>query len=136
MRVLILSLVLLVPLSSSSFAMNAGDLYKYCKPFADRAFNAEKNDDLLCLMYFRGVADSGFNLCSKMKSAISTVGEESPLAPGLRAVQDFEGLAKQGDNMHPAIQSFVNEISTKPEKWGFLPIQYVHSALKKLSPCK
>ena len=37
MRVLILILILLVPLSSNTFAMSAGDLYKYCKPYADRA---------------------------------------------------------------------------------------------------
>jgi hypothetical protein len=66
MRVLLLTLILLVPLSSNAFAMTAGDLYRYCKPYADRAFKAENNNDLLCLMYFRGVADSGLRLCASV----------------------------------------------------------------------
>ena len=41
-----------------------------------------------------------------------------------------------GDNMTAAIQSFVNEMSTKPEEWGFIPVQFVHGALQKIVPCE
>jgi len=137
MRVLILILILLVPLSSNTFAMSAGDLYKYCKPYADRAFKSESIDDLTCVTYFRGVADTGKNICTNMKAAIPAVGEDSDFAAGLRSVQKIEGLGSVNHNdMDAAIQSFVNEMSTKPENWRFLPVQYVHAALQKLVPCK
>ncbi len=137
MRVLILTLILLVPLSSNAFAMSAGDLYKYCKPYADRAFEAGAAKDLACVTYFRGVADSGRRICSNMKAAISAVGEDTDFADGLRSVQKIEGLGSlSGNNMTAAIQSFVNEMSTKPEDWGFIPVQFVHGALKKFVPCE
>ena len=137
MRVLILTLILLVPLSSNTFAMSAGDLYKYCKPYADRAFEAKATNDLVCVTYFRGVADSGKNICANMKAAVSAIGEGSEFAAGLRSVQEIEGLGSlTGNNMEAAIQSFVNEMSTKPEDWRFIPVQYVHAALKKLAPCE
>ena len=137
MRVLILTLILLVPLSSNAFAMTVGDLYKFCKPYADRAFEYESSKDLICIAYFRGVADSGLRICTNMKAAIPAVGEDSKFAAGLRSVQEIEGLGSlTGNNMEAAIQSFVNEMSTKPEDWRFIPVQYVHGALKKLAPCE
>ena len=137
MRVLILTLILLVPLSSNAFGMNAGELYKHCKPFADRAFEAKATNDLICVTYFRGVADTGKNICANMKAAVSAIGEGSDFVAGLRSVQEIEGLGSlTGNNMEAAIQSFVNEMSTKPEDWRFIPVQYVHGALKKLAPCE
>lgn len=137
MRVLILSLFLLAPLSSNAFAMSAGDLYKYCKPYADRAFEAKATNDLVCVTYFRGVADSGKNICANMKAAVSAIGEDNQFAAGLLSVQEIEGLGSlKGNNMNAAIQSFVNEMSTNPEKWDFIPVQYVHGALQKIVPCE
>ena len=72
-----------------------------------------------------------------MKAAIPAVGEDSDFAAGLRSVQKIEGLGSvNGNTTEAAIQSFVNEMSTKPEDWRFMPVQYVHAALKKLAPCK
>ena len=71
-----------------------------------------------------------------MKTAISAVGEESPIAPGLATVQRIEGIGSLGKNMDSVIQSFVNEMSSIPEQWEFSPVQYVHSSLKKINPCE
>ena len=137
MRVLILTLILLGPLSSNAFAMTVGDLYKYCKPYADRAFESTASNDLICITYFRAVADSGLRICTNMKAAISALGEDGKYAAGLRTVQKIDGLGSHtGNIITAAIQSFVNGMSTKPEKWRFPPVQYVHFTLKKLIPCE
>ena len=136
MRALILIMILLVPLSSKSFAMDAGGLYQNCKPYADRAFKGLNSDDLICLTYFRAVADSGWRVCNGIKAALSRFGDENKLAPGLTLARRAEGLGLLDDNVNAAIQSFVNEMSSNPEKWRYSPIQYVHSSLRKLAPCK
>jgi len=58
MRVMVLTLILLVPLSSNSFAMTNEVLYKWRKPYADRAFKIEKHLDIKCLAYFTGALES------------------------------------------------------------------------------
>jgi hypothetical protein len=137
MRVLILSLILLVPLTSSSFAMSTGDLYQYCKPFADRAFEGKTSDDLACVTYFRGVADSGFKTCATIKEVITKPELSAEQKAVFNVVMTTEGLAfADGSKLKPAIQLFVNEMAASPEKWDSGAIWRVYNSLQKVAPCE
>jgi hypothetical protein len=69
MRVLILTLILLVTLSSSSFAVTNEGLFKICKPYADRAFKMKETDDLSCLAYVTGALEYANLICFIMTKA-------------------------------------------------------------------
>ena len=137
MRVLILTLILVVPLSLDSFALSNGRLYQYCKPFADRAFEAKTNDGLTCATYFRGVADSGLLTCNSLKGVIASpqLSPEEKIVG--RAIMESEGLAPtDGSKLKPAIQLFVNKMAASPEEWDSGAIWAVHNSIQKVAPCK
>ena len=137
MRVLILILIFLVPLSSHSFALSNGQLYQYCKPFADRAFEGKTTDDLMCVSYFRGVADSGLRNCGILKDIIARPDVSTEQKAVFNAAMLSAGLGfTDGEKLKPAIQLFVNEMATVPEKWDAMAIWVAHSSIQKVAPCE
>ena len=132
-----IALILLVPLSSNSFALSNGQLYQYCKPFADRAFEAKTNDDLTCVTYFRGVADSGVLTCNSLKGVIASPKLSLEQKIVGRAIMESEGLGPaSGAQLKPAIQIFVIGMAESPEKWEEIAVSFAHDSLRKVTPCK
>ena len=137
MRLFFSTVILLLSLSSNAHAYSGGDLYKKCKPFADRAFEAETVDDLSCVTYFRGVADSGGRLCFVLKGLIAMPGITRDDKDTYEAVMINEGIGTvKLDQMLPAIQMFVNEMAAEPEKWQTSAIFVTHKSLQKVAPCE
>ena len=62
MRAIITTLFLIL-LSQNASATTIGELYKYCKPYADSGFNIPSNDIVetaeafSCMFYFKGIVD-------------------------------------------------------------------------------
>ncbi|MDA9882640.1 hypothetical protein N8Z70_02415 [Candidatus Puniceispirillum sp.] len=137
MRLFFSTVILLLSLSSNAHAFSGGDLYKKCKPFADRAFEAKTIDDLSCVTYFRGIADGGYRLCLVLKGLITMSGVTRDDKDAYEAVMINEGLgATNADQLLPAIQMFVNEMAAEPEKWKGSAVFVTHKSLKKVAPCE
>ena len=128
MRVLILTLILLVPLSSSSFAMTNEGLYKWCKPWADRAFEMKEYDDLNCLAYVTGALEYAIHICYIMTEAAK---EDSSSA----YARSFFGASKDA-NPRAVIQAYVNKMKNEPERWKYTPNAALQKVFTEVAPCE
>ena len=105
MRVMILTLILLVPLSSNCFAISNGELYESCKPFSGRVFEVKTSADMACLAYFRGIADTGEQICGSVKEVIARPDISTDEKAVLNSVILIYGIGFTGNNkLKPAIQ--------------------------------
>ena len=128
MRVLILSLVLLVPLSSNAFAMINEDLYKMCKPYADRAFKAQETLDLGCVSYVTGALEYADFICSSLSGAAK---ESQDLAIS----RSFFGASRYA-NKSAVIQAYVNKMKNEPDKWKHTPNEALREVFTEVAPCE
>lgn len=128
MRVLILTLILLVPLSSSSFAITNETLYKYCKPYADRAFEMKDNNDISCLAYVTGAWEYANGICFIMIEAAKN-------DSGAAYARSFFGAS--GDvNSDALIQAYVNKMKNEPERWKYTPNTAIREIFTEVAPCE
>ena len=128
MRVLILTLILLVPLSSNAFAMTNEVLYKWCKPYADRAFKVEENLDVKCLAYFTGALEYANHICYIMTDAAKN-------DTGSAFARSFFG-ASEDANSEALIQAYVNKMKNEPERWRYTPNAALREVFTKVAPCE
>lgn len=131
MRVLVLTLILLVSLSSNSFAMNNESLYKWCKPYADRAFKMEVNNDLGCLAYITGAADYADLVCFTMNLQVKKEPREI-------FIQSYFGATVDANNKNvdALIQAYLNKMKNEPEKWQYSPKESLREIFTELMPCE
>jgi hypothetical protein len=128
MRVLILTLILLVPLSSNSVALTNELLYKWCKPFADRAFDAKTKEDLLCKLYIAGALEYAKNLCFVMEDPAKTDKTQAMTRSWFGASEDA--------NIDALIQAYVNKMKNEPNNWDYRPNSELRQLFSELAPCK
>jgi len=135
MRLIYCSFILLVSaISPNAHAASNGDLYKHCKKFADKSFQMENLTDVMCVTYFRAIADSGFSICDVWGKIAGDV-EKGVKRTTMNIVKRSEGVGKV-TNVEPAIQIYVNKMAKKPESWEYRADYQVLSSLQQLSPCE
>jgi len=126
-----LFLFLLVALSTnhnSAFAISNEDLYKQCKPYADRAFEPTEYSDLLCLAYIGGAIEYAQAICFAMSDAAKT-------KPDQAFTRSFFG-ASPDVNYDAIVQAYVNKIKNEPENWGYKPNAALRQIFTALTPCE
>lgn len=128
MRVLFLTLILLVPLSSNSFAITNESLYKWCKPFADSAFKFEQDSDFSCTAYVYGALEYANNVCLIAK-------ELAKRDTSHFITTSFFG-ASEDANRNSVIQAYVNKMKNEPEQWGYTPNEALRQVFTEIAPCK
>lgn len=128
MRVLFLTLILLVPLSSNSFAMTNESLYKWCKPFADHAFEVEDSDDISCLAYITGAFEYADLICFTMSEAAEDNISSSFTRSYFGANADI--------NNNAVIQAYVNKMKNEPENWEYSPNEALRQVFTEVAPCE
>lgn len=120
-------------ISSATFAggnLSNGSLYKYCKPYSDRAFQAETQDDLTCVMYFTGAVNSLAYICTVLQSErYSALPDHltSPTKSVFAVSPEFE--------IKPIIQSYVNDMKMKPSDWKYSSTSDIMEHAKAMYPC-
>ena len=127
-------------LIGSAKAADVGFLYKYCKPYADRAFKAEKPGDLLCIMYFTGVSDTAGQLCHDknnkgLRDAIEADGNIMALAGTDLFLKTFSSDSFE-ENLDAVIQKFVNVAKDRPEDWNLKASGLILGTAREVKPCE
>lgn len=126
-RFVVFGLVLLMTNNYASAMTNEG-LYKWCKPFADRAFSADTEGDVLCKAYILGALDYAKGLCF-------TMGEQAKTDATQAFVRSFFGASKDA-NTNALIQAYVNKMKNEPNKWEYTPNAALRQVFKELAPCE
>ena len=126
-RFVVLVLTLLISNNSAAAMTNEG-LYKWCKPYADRAFSDEAQDDVLCKAYIIGAFEYAGGLCFTMKEAAKTDANQA-------FTRSFFGVSKDA-NINALIQAYVNKMKNEPEKWKYAPNAALRQVFTELAPCK
>lgn len=109
--------------------MSNEGLYKKCKPYADRAFNAEKHEDLLCIAYIIGALEYADGICITMRDTAEQY-------PNLSATRSYFGASRLTNNTDAVIQAYVNKMKNEPERWDQTPNFALREVFTELAPCK
>jgi len=100
-----------VALSTPAHAMSNGDLYQFCKPYADRAFKAEAANDLACIGYFKGTADAGSRTCDNLGRVVEIIDASDEVKANFLLLTSMEGIGEITEaDMRAAIQDFINKM--------------------------
>ena len=125
------SLVALSTNQNSALAISNEDLYKQCKPFADRAFkqtDGSEYADLACAAYIAGALEYAQAICFALRGAA----EESPEQAFTRS---FFGASRNA-NIDAVIQAYVNKVKNEPDKWDYQPNAALRAVFVAMAPCE
>ena len=107
MRTIITALFLIV-FSQSAGALTNQDLYEYCKPYADAAFDFSKMEDpinsIVCITYFTAIGSLIGQACDSNSINYEIDGMKPNYEP---------------QNLDATVQDYVNKISEMPKYWRF-----------------
>lgn len=126
-RFVVFGLVLLMTNNYASAMTNEG-LYKWCKPFADRAFSANTEEDLYCKGYILGALEYAKGLCYTMENQAKTDATQA-------YVRSFFGAAEDA-NINALIQAYVNKMNNEPNRWDYTPSAALRQVFNELAPCE
>ena len=103
-------------------------LYKYCKPYADRAFEIKETNDLSCLAYVTGAWEYANHICSVMIEAAKNDSDSA-------VIRSFFG-ASRDVNSDALIQAYVNKMKNEPERWQYSPHTAMREVFSEVAPCE
>jgi len=135
MRGVFLSIVVAaLSLSFDAYASTNGDIYKYCRKYADRSFQFEESSDVICFSYFAGIRDFGRSICKGWKK----VSDQTQSTEAKEQIKIFLSMEGVGDlkNLDAALQHYVNKMKNEPERWDFRADYAVLESLQAIAPCK
>jgi len=135
MRGVFLSIVVAaLSLSFDAYASTNGDIYKYCRKYADRYFQFEESSDVICFSYFAGIRDFGRSICQGWKK----VSDQTQSTEAKVQIESFRSMDGVGDlkNIDAVVQHYVNKMKNEPERWDFRADYAVLESLQAIAPCK
>jgi len=120
----------MVLMAGNANAASNENLYRDCKSFSDRSFEAENNNDLACFAYFTAAIEYSTNICELMAEAAKT-------RPSSAFTRSYFGGASDAPSRRKAIiQFYVNYMKAHPEEWKYNPSDSVRKAIKNIAPCE
>lgn len=135
MRAVFLSIVLsALAFSFDANAATNGDIYKFCKKYADRSFEYKEPTDLVCVGYFGAVRDFGQTICNTwLKQAENAQLTEAKIE--IKLFLRMHGISSPID-MNAAIQSYINTMQKYPQLWAKQADFNVQESIQALAPCE
>lgn len=100
--------------SGTAYAYTVGEVYGWCKPFADKAFVGREVTDGVCLSYVNGFRDTQQLTCEMLKFHLS----EGSISKDDKIWLNRDFFASDADDIKATIQSFVNWAADNPDKWS------------------
>ena len=121
-------LVALLLANTNVNAMTNQSLYKWCKPYSDRAFNLTEDEDFYCRTYITGVWEYARFICDAMTNAAGKhkTADLTRSFFGASAEQTTDAL----------IQLYVNKMKNDPEQWQYAPTAALREVFQEIAPCK
>lgn len=126
-------------LSFNANAIKVGVMYKWCKPYQNNGFQIEELSSkqrvnaLGCIMFFRGIINSGWKTCSYLKRLYKKNIKIDP-----KALDEMRVYLANGREIpiETAIASFNKYAEEYPNDWTKMSVVTSASLyLVKISPC-
>jgi len=114
--------------ASPAGALTNETLYKWCKPWADRAFNPIKAEDMYCMAYVDGALAYARNICSATAEVAKTDRD-------VAFHRSYFG-ASMDANAEIITQAYVNKMKNEPERWQYTPNVALREVFSTVSACK
>lgn len=119
-------LALTFPFSGAN-ATSIGGLVEWCRPYANRGFDAQVAEDVYCSISLQTIKEASMANCTWLKAAKSDGEVISPVLLNFIASGDAP--------INALIQSFLNWAEANPGKWEITPSSYQFMWLSKEWPC-
>lgn len=102
-------------------------LNQKCRSYVDAGYKLEDVDGVLCMAYFRGIADLLNDLCIVGKSPDIDLPEDTK--------SFLRYLGANPKDLTAPIQEYVNQMQANPKKWDQIPSFHVGEAVREIYPC-
>lgn len=94
-----------------AFAITAGTVYEYCKPYANRGFQVAEDEDVYCVLAVNSVVEAAQQTCGWLEYGKKN-GSAMPSSNIVAMIAASENI-----EINAAIQSFLNWAEKNPDFW-------------------